>query len=105
MTGRVHIEDDWYLIPDEYSWNLCRRVKNPTKKKEFTDYTYHATPEQALKHYQNMKQRKAIADGADCELREMIGILSSIQENLHASVLRSLSEAYSLKTDNPNADR
>ena len=84
MTGRFLIEDDWYLIADENSWNIARRTGR--EKKMFTDMTYHRTPEQALEYYLHKRQSEACRRVSQGDLRTLVDTLSSEHERLSATL-------------------
>ena len=79
MAGKFLIEDDWYLIKDNYSWNLGKKVKNPTKKKEFESrsMTYHATPEQAIAFYLKNCRSEALRRASDGTIENILDIITA----------------------------
>ena len=83
-----HIEDDWYLVPDQYSWNLARKSKTPSPKFMWAEITYHNTQAEALIYYMEQKQREAAGNARDGELADLIDILSAEQKRL-VPVLRT----------------
>ena len=107
MTGRFLIEDDWYLIADENSWNIARRTGR--EKKMFTDMTYHRTPEQALEYYLRKRQSKACLEAGNGTLKDMVNILSEINESVLTTIRQAFSDVYGLKveikTDSDNGNR
>ena len=81
--GTFHIEENWYLIPDELSWNLAKKVKEGTKQKaEYYGTTYHASPAAALLFYIEKRRREAAGNAGDGDLRDLLNILSSENKRL-----------------------
>lgn len=72
--GVFHIEDDWYLVPDQYSWNLARKSKKPSPKSMWAEMTYHRTQAEALIYYMEQKQRETAGNAKDGELSDLIDI-------------------------------
>lgn len=86
--GVFHIEDDWYLVPDQYSWNLARKSKTPSPKSIWAEMTYHNTQAEALIYYWEQKQREVAGNAEDGELADLIDILSA-EKNRLVPVLRT----------------
>ena len=100
MTGKFLIENDYYLVMDERSWNIARRTKDGTKNKAaFTDVTYHRSPEAALEFYLEKKQKEAAGNAKDGTLRDLLDILSSERKRLENTLRRLYSDVCSLQLD------
>ena len=80
--GKFHIEDDWYLVPDEFSWNLCKKAKSLKKKGEWSEITYHRTPQDALRHYFYMKASATARMAGEGTLKDLIDLLSAENKRL-----------------------
>lgn len=80
--GKFQIEGDWYIVPDQLSWNLARRSKTPSKKSEWAEMTFHRTPEDALKHYFHLKQRETAGKAEDGTIKDLVNIFSAENERL-----------------------
>lgn len=100
MTGKFLIEDDWYLIADENSWNIAR--KTGREKKMFTDMTYHRTPEQALEYYLRKRQSEACRRVSQGDLRTLVETLSSEHERLSATLRAAFANVCDFMTDKDN---
>ena len=103
MAGKFLIENDWYLIKDNYSWNLGRKVKNPTKKKEFDNgtMTYHATPEQAIAFYLKNRRSEALRSASDGTIENVLNIITAENER----TLKAVCEAFKEVLEKDDADR
>lgn len=95
MSGKYLIENDWYLIADEMTWNVGKRLPKPSKDKEFYQLTYHTSAEKALRYYLALSQRESVRRHADGTLKDCIDILSAENERLQ----RLLISAFSLVCD------
>lgn len=109
MTGRFLIEDDWYLIADENSWNIGKRIPHKGKGYMFTNMTYHSSPQQALEYYLHKRQSKACLEAGNGTLKDMVNILSEINESVLTTIRQAFSDVYGLKveikTDSDNGNR
>lgn len=90
--GKFHIEGDWYLLPDENSWNLCRRLKNPGHKKTWAEATYHRTPTDALLRYCEISRLARAREGEDGTVKDLADMLAKENERLLAVLLPTYSE-------------
>ena len=89
--GVFHIEDDWYIFPDELSWVLAR--EKPSKKNgRFAEHTFHPSPERALIFYAEKKRREAVMRADDGDIHALVDILSSENKRL-ADVLNPVLSA------------
>lgn len=90
--GKFHIEGDWYIVPDQLSWNLARRLKNPQKNKEWAEMTYHSTPGDALKHYFLLMQRERARSAEDGTLKDLVDIFSAENKRLSEMLKSAFSQ-------------
>lgn len=90
--GKFHIDGDWYLVPDDYSWNLCRRAKTPTKKMPWAEITYHRTPVDALTRYCEISRLSRAREGEDGTVKDLADMLAKENERLLAVLLPAYSE-------------
>ena len=82
--GKFHIEGDWFLVPDDYSWNLCRRAKTPTKKMPWAEITYHRTPVDALVRYCEISRLDTAKKGKDGTINDLADMLTTENDRLLA---------------------
>ena len=82
--GKFHIEGDWFLVPDDYSWNLCRRAKTPTKKMPWAEITYHRTPVDALVRYCEISRLDTAKKGKDGTINDLADMLTAENDRLLA---------------------
>ena len=94
--SKFQIEGDWYLVPDEFSWNLARKVKTPQKTKEWAEITYHRSPQDALNHYFDLKQRETVRKAEDGTLKDLVDILSAENKRLSAILKTAFAEVCKL---------
>ena len=80
--SKFHIEGDWYIVPDQYSWNLARKAKASKQKADWAEISYHPSPEKALKHYLRLKQLETAGKAGDGELNDLIDTLHAEHERL-----------------------
>lgn len=90
--GKFHIENDWYLLPDENSWNLCRLAKTPTKKSQWAETTYHRTPADALLRYCEISRSVRAREGEDGTVKDLADMLAKENERLLAVLVPTYSE-------------
>lgn len=91
--SKFHIEGDWYIVPDQYSWNLARRAKTPNKKSEWAEMTFHPSVEAALRHYLRLKQAETAGKAQDGTLKDLIDNLSAERNRLSAVLKSAFSQA------------
>ena len=94
--GKFHIEGDWYLVPDEYSWNLCRSFKTPQKKQNWAEITYHRTPQDALKHYFDLKVQETAGKAGDGTLKDLVELLAKENKRLSELLKTAFSQVCEL---------
>ena len=96
-----HIVDDWYIMPDDYSWMVGRKVG--TNKIKGVDYPafkeciYHNKPEDALKSFCIKYARNSVKQRTEGTLLDLVNILSSEYEKLQVHVDNVLTEIYKEK--------
>lgn len=83
MAAYYHIEGNYYLVPDEYSWNIGhpRRVNKKTGLYDFSFDSYHSTPEEALRYYLKLKQRQGATRGEPGTIASLIDKLTAETKN------------------------
>lgn len=79
MGAYYHIEGNYYLIPDEISWNIGKqiRISKSTGKPEFSFISYHSTPEDALRYYLKIKQRSSAIEGGYGTITDLVDKLTA----------------------------
>lgn len=96
-----HIIDDWYLVADDYSWMVGRKVgTNMIKGVEypaFKECIYHKKPEDALKSFCIKYARNSVKQRAEGTLLDLVNILSSEYEMLEQHIVTVLAEVYKEK--------
>ena len=94
-TVKFLIEDGWYIIPDVYSWNLAKQLKNPTKTKEFDNHTmtYHATVEQALAFYLQYRRSEASRNASDGTIENILNIITAENKRTLEAVCETVKRA------------
>ena len=102
--GKFHIEGDWYLTTDPYSWILAKRLKKPTEKSEWADMTYHRTPEDALRHYFHLKQREAVGKAEDGAIKDMVDILFAENKRLTHTLKTAFSQVWEIELERKEVD-
>lgn len=104
--GAFHIEDDWYIIPDQYSWNLAKY--NGTDKKTgrpMYEYIAYCTElDEALRYYLKLKQRETALEAPDSEISELVGILVGEKKRLATGLHRAFEEACDIELEKPSSD-
>ena len=96
--GYFHIEGDWYVVPDENSWNLCKLKKNARHDHDWEKgITYHVSPEHAIVFYANRMRRKAAEEAHSGDLRALVEILSSENNRLAEALKPALRDIYDAK--------
>ena len=98
--SNFHIEGDWYLVPDEFSWNLCRKLKTPQKKQTWAEITYHRTPQAALNHYLDIKVRETAGKAGDGTLKDLVNILAKENKRLSELLKTAFAEVCELGLEN-----
>lgn len=93
--GAFHIEDDWYLVPDQYSYNIGKIVRYSEKTGEpiFSFESYHTTIEQALLSYIALRQKLALTQADMGEIIDALNIVyvETIRlQNMVRSLLHSI---------------
>lgn len=94
-----HIIEDWYLVPDTYSWMIARKIGekkgstgNITPK--WANEKYLETPEQAMQVFINEYVRaRARSEGAQGELADLLIFLSSEYKRVSDNVSLALAWA------------
>lgn len=103
--SKFHIEGDWYIVPDQYSWNLARRAKTPNKKSEWAEMAFHPSVEAALRHYLRLKQAETAGKAQDGTLKDLIDNLSAERNRLSAVLKSAFSQAIDCELmPNPELD-
>ncbi len=104
QMGKFHIEGDWYIVPDQLSWNLARRLKTPQKKSEWAEITFHRTPEDALKHYFHLKQRETAGKAGDGTLKDLADIFSAENKRLSELLKSAFSQVCEIELRKEESD-
>ena len=83
MAAYYRIEGNYYLVPDEFSWNIGKqiRISKSTGKPEFSFISYHSTPEDALRYYLKIKQRSSAIEGGHGTIRDLMDKLTVETKN------------------------
>lgn len=90
--SKFHIEDDWYLVPDDYSWNLARKGNATRKKHEWAEITYYHDPESALNAYIAIRQRRTAGNAGDGTIKDLVDILYAENKRLSELLKNAFSE-------------
>ena len=79
MAAYYHIEGNYYLVPDEFSWNIGhpKRVNKKTGLYDFSFDSYHSTIEDALIYYLKIKQRLSATRGEPGTIRDLMDKLTA----------------------------
>lgn len=90
--SRFKIEDDWYIIVENYDYAIGK-YKGEDKKGRamYNIIGYYATPEKALVGYIEYRQRMTMLQADTGDLRDMVDILSSERNRLLLTVRRAFS--------------
>lgn len=90
--SRFKIEDDWYIIVENYDYAIGK-YKGEDKKGRamYNIIGYYATPEKALIGYIEYRQRMTMLQADTGDLRDMVDILSSERNRLLLTVRRAFS--------------
>ena len=75
MAVYYHIEDDYYLVRDEWSWNIEKKVNY--SKKEYLPLAYCITLEDALKYYLRLRQSESARKAPEGTIYDLIDILTT----------------------------
>lgn len=105
--GAFHIEDDWYLITDDYSWNLAKRVIRTRDGKPSVEYKselFYETPKQALKDYIAIRQREAAAVAPNGELTDLISLLISETTRLTDILKEVYRQTENIELEKPSSE-
>lgn len=94
--SKFHIEGDWYLVPDEYTWNLCRKSYAEKRHSEWAEITYHRTPQDALNHYFDLKVQETARKAGDGTLKDLVDILSTENKRLSELLKTAFAEVCEL---------
>lgn len=96
-----HIIDDWYIVPDDYSWMVGRKVGSHTingvEYPKFKDEIYYRKPEDALKSFCIKYARNNAKQRAEGTLLDLVNILSSEYKMLEQHIDTVLTEIYKEK--------
>lgn len=101
------IEDNWYLVPDDYSWALGKHAGGFDKKTgepHVRLMTFHETPEQALNYYLRQKQREKAIDHTDGDLKDLIGIFIAERNRLADVLQNTFSQACEVELKKPHTE-
>ena len=96
--NKFNIEDDYYIIVDEYSYNLARlKGVNEKGKQAWDTISYHGRPEQALDNYIQYKIREKFLANEKADvgsLKDMVQMMA--EENMRMrTVLKEAFDAIS----------
>lgn len=83
--ARFLIEDDWYLVSDEFSWNIEEKIiakRRDRISEEFRAKAFCSTLEDALKYYLNMKQLEKAKTAMDGTIYDLIDILTAEKKKI-----------------------
>ena len=100
-----HIIDDWYIMPDDYSWMVARKVgmkKGSTGNltPQWRDSKWHKEPEDALRAFTSAYIRdRARSSGAQGELGDLLIFLSSEHKRLEECLDQALAWAKGQQAD------
>lgn len=90
--SRFKIEDDWYIIVENYDYAIGKyKGKDKKGKDVYNIIGYYATPEKALVGYVEYRQRMTLLQADTGELRDMVDILSNERKRLSETVRRAFS--------------
>ena len=90
--SRFKIEDDWYIIVENYDYAIGKYMRTDKKGKDvYNIIGYYATPEKALVGYVEYRQRMTLLQANTGELRDMVNILSSERKRLLQTIRRAFS--------------
>lgn len=97
------LEDNWYIVKDNYSWNLAKRRKNPKEKNEwdYNSMTYHATPEQAIAFYLKNCRSEALGSVESGTIEDILNIITAENKRLLFTLSQRFNEILE-KGDNGN---
>lgn len=96
MPAAFHLEDDWYLVEDKYSWNIG---KLDSTSGRYKSQTYHANVEQALRYYLNYRRAEALHSAAHGTIEDVLDIITSENDRLLCTLLSAFSSAYASQVD------
>ncbi len=104
--GAFHIEDDWYIVPDQYSWNVAKYngADKRTGRPMYEYLAYCTELEDALMFYLKLKQRETAVEAPDSEISELVGILKGEKERLASRLRRVFSEACEVELKKPHSE-
>ena len=90
--SRFKIEDDWYIIIENYDYAIGKYMRTDKKGKDvYNIIGYYATPEKALVGYIEYRQRMTLLQADTGDLRDMVDILSSERKRLLQTIRRAFS--------------
>ena len=101
MSGKFLIEDDYYLVADQYSWNIGRYLKENDKSGEpvLSYISYHKTPEQALQSYLSLRQKQSAIQADNADIRDLVDILSTENRRLQNVLKTAFSSVCDIRLD------
>lgn len=104
--GAFHIEDDWYIIPDQYSWNVAQYTgKDKKTGRAMYDYAAYCTElEDALMYYLKLKQRETALEAPGSEISALVGILAGEKKRLATALRRAFEEACEVELKKPHTE-
>ena len=91
------IENDYYIVIDEYSYNLAQPNgymigRNGQRYETYKTIGYYSTIERALSAYLEISQREALNKAEEGTIADMMKILSSERERLGSRLVSLLQE-------------
>ena len=102
--GKFHIEGDWYILPDQYSWNLARKTNSKKPKNMWTDITYHRTAADAMKRYCERQALLTAGNGRDGTVSDLADILTAENKRLSELLKSALPEAQAFEEEERGND-
>lgn len=72
----IHVENDWYILADDYSYCLCRDTGKTDKdgKKIYDGHKYYPSIEMAIQGYMRIRMINVLSN-KDLELYEALNAL------------------------------
>lgn len=90
--SRFKIEDDWYIIVENYDYAIGKYMRTDKKGKDvYNIIGYYATPEKALVGYVEYRQRMTMLQSDVGDLSDMVDILSNERKRLSETIKRAFS--------------
>ena len=91
--SKFRIEGDYYIIVDQYSYNLARYTgKRADEREDYEVFGYYPTIEKALNAYLDLSIRTRLAEAEKGELKDMVKIISSETKRLSAALAQAFAE-------------